>query len=74
MKGIVLLRKLQPILPCLSLLTIYKSFLGPFLDYEDIIYDHSSDKSFLSTIESIQDNAALVKRRAIRGSSREKFY
>ena len=48
--------------------------MGPFLDYEDIIYDHSSDKSFLSTIESIQDNAALVKRRAIRGSSREKFY
>ena len=74
MKGIVLLRKLKPILPCLSLLTIYKSFMGPFLDYEDIIYDHSSYKSLLTTIESIQDNAALVKRRAIRGSSREKFY
>ena len=73
MKSIVLLRKLQPVLPCLSLLTIYKSFMEPFLYYEDI-YDQPSDKSFLNTIESIQDNAALVKTRAVRGSSREKFY
>ena len=74
MKGIVLLRKLQSILPCLSLLTIYKSFMRPFLDYEDVIYDQPSDKSFLSTIESIQDNAAFAKTRVVRGSSHEKFY
>ena len=48
MKGIVLLRKLQFILLCLSLLTIYKSFIRPHLDYGDAIYDQPSDKSFLT--------------------------
>ena len=74
LKGVVLLHKLQSILPCLSLLTIYKSFMRLFLDYEDVIYDQPSDKSFLSTIESIQDNAAFAKTRAVRSSSHEKFY
>ena len=74
MKGIVLLHKFQSILPCLSLLTIYKSFMRPFHDYEDVIYAQPSDKSFLSTIESIQDNAAFAKTRAVRGSSHEKCY
>ena len=48
MKGIVLLRKLQFILPCLSLLTINKSFIRPHLDYGDVIRDQPSDKSFLT--------------------------
>ena len=74
MKGIVLLRKLPPILPRSSLLNICKSFIWPFLDYEDVIYDQPSDKSFLSRIESIQDNVAFAKTRAVRGSSHEKFY
>ena len=38
-KTIGLLRKLQNILPREPLLTIYKSFVRPHLDYGDVIYD-----------------------------------
>ena len=33
------LRKLQNLLPSLSVLTMYKAFVRPHLDYGDIIYD-----------------------------------
>ena len=74
MKGIGLLRKLQSILPCSSLLTKKKFFIRPHLEYGFVIYDQSSDKSFLSRIESIQCNAALAITGAIRGSSRERLF
>ena len=39
-KGIsVIKKKLSHSLPRKSLLTIYKAFLRPFIDYGDIIYD-----------------------------------
>ena len=38
-KTIGLLRKLQNTLPRTSLITIFKSFIRPLLDYGDIIYD-----------------------------------
>ena len=38
-KTIGLLRKLQNILPRESLLTIFKSFVRPHLDYGDVVYD-----------------------------------
>ena len=38
-KTIGLLRKLQDTLPRASLITIFKSFIRPHLDYGDIIYD-----------------------------------
>ena len=38
-KTIVLLRKLQKTLPRPPLITIYKSFIRPHLDYGDIIYN-----------------------------------
>ena len=60
MKGIGLLSKLQSILPCLSLLVIHKSIIQRHLGYGFIIYDQTSDQSFLSRIESIQYNAALA--------------
>ena len=41
-----LLRKLHHILPRSPLLTIYKSFIRPHLDYGDIIYDQAYDASF----------------------------
>ena len=40
-KTIGLLRKLQNILPRPALLTIYKSFIKPHLDYGDITYDQA---------------------------------
>ena len=73
-KALGLLRKLQPILPCTSLLTIYKSFVRRHLDYGDVIYDQPSNASFSNKIESAQYNAALAIAGAIKGSYRDKFY
>ena len=53
-KGVGLLRKLQLILPRSTLLTIYKSFIRPLLDYADVIYDQPSNASFPKKIESNQ--------------------
>ena len=59
-KTIGLLRKLQNILPREPLLTIYKSFVRPHLDYGDVIYDQHYNNSFHQKLESIQYNANLV--------------
>ena len=40
-KTIGLLRKFQQILPRQSLITIYKSFIRPHLDYSDTVYDRA---------------------------------
>ena len=73
-KTVGLLRKFQGILPRTSLITIYKSFARPHLDYGDIIYDQIFNESFHQRIESIQYNAAIAITGAIRGSSSEKLY
>ena len=66
--------KLQNVLPRSALLTIYKSFIGPHLDYGDIIYDKAFNESFHAKLESLQYNATLTITGAIRGSSTEKIY
>ena len=73
-KTIGLLGKLQNILPRESLLTIFKSFVRPHLDYGDVIYDQSYNNTFYQKMESIQYNAALAIAGAIRVSSRENLY
>ena len=73
-KTIAFLCKLQNILPRSALLTIYKSFIRPHLDYGDIIYDQAYNASFHQKIELLQYNACLAKTGAIRGTSREKLY
>ena len=73
-KTIELLRRLQKTLPRPPLLTIYKSFISPHLDYGDIIYDQACNVSFHQKIESIQYNAALAITGAMRGTYREKLY
>ena len=73
-QGIGLLRKLQPSLPRSSLLTIYKSFIRPHLDYGDVVYDQPLNETFSQKIESVQYNAALAITAALRGSSKEKLY
>ena len=72
-KRIGLLRKLQNTLPR-TLLTIFKSFKRPHVDYGDIIYDQVSNTSFHLNIESIQYNAALTITGSVGGTSREKLY
>ena len=65
-----MIRKLQPIIPRAILLTIYKSFLRPHLDYGDVIYDRAFNESFQNKLESVQYNAITG---AIRGSSRKLY-
>ena len=69
-----LLRKLQNVLPRSALLTIYKSFIRPHLDYSDIIYDQAYNASFHQKLELLQYNAFLAITGAIRDTSREKLY
>ena len=73
-KTIGFIKKLQPLIPRAALLTTYKSFLRPHLDYGDVIYDRAFNESFQNKLESVQYNAALAITGAIRGSSREKLY
>ena len=72
-KTIGLLQKLNNTLPRLPLLTIYKSFIRPHLDYGDIIYDHAYTASFHQKTESVQYNSELAITGAIRGTSKEKL-
>ena len=73
-KGIGLLRKLQSILPGTSLLTIYKSFIRPHLDYGDVVYDKHSNDAFSNKLKTVQYNSALAITGAIKGTSCEKLY
>ena len=73
-KGIGVIKKLSNTLPRDALLTIYKSFVRPHLDYGDIIYDQPQNESFCNKLESIQYNAALAITGAIRGTSKTKLY
>ena len=62
------------LLPRFSLLTIYKSFVRPHLDYGDVIYDQPNNSRLSDKIESVQYNAALAITGAIRGTSKEKLH
>ena len=54
-----------------SLLTIYKSFVRPYLDYGDVIYEQPNNCSLLDKIEF---NNVLTITSTIRGTLKEKFY
>ena len=59
-KGISVIKKLRHTLPRKSLIAIYKIFLRPLIDYDDIIYDQPNKDSFCEKLESIQYKAALA--------------
>ena len=73
-KGIGLINRLRRFLPRDSLLTIYKTFIRPHLDYGDIIYDWPNNSVFVQKLESIQYNACLAITGCFRGTSQEKLY
>ena len=73
-KKIGLLKKLSNLLPRQALITIYKAFIRPHLDYGNVLYDQAFNNSFLAEMESIQYIACLAITGAIRGTSREKIY
>ena len=72
-KTIGLIRKLRNSLPRPSLVTLYKSFIRPHLDYGDIIYDQPFNNSSQTKIESMQYIACLAIIGAIRGTSKERL-
>ena len=73
-KGVGVIKKLRNILPRKSLLTIYKSFVRPHLEYGDIIYDHPYNDAFCSKLEICQYNEALAISGTIRGTSMARLY
>ena len=73
-KSVGIFLKLQNVLPRSALLTVYKSFIRPLLDYGDMIYDKAFNESFHDKLESLQYNAALAITGAIKGSFTEKLY
>ena len=72
-KSVGLIRKFQPILPRFSLLTIYKTFVRPHLNYGDIIYDQTYNASFDRKHESIEYSACLAITGVNRGILYEKL-
>ena len=73
-KKIGMMEKLSTSVSRQSLLTIYKSFARPILDYGDIIYDKPHKDSFIEKIERVRYNACLVITGAFKGTSRERLY
>ena len=61
----MLIKKLTYNLPRKSLVTIFKAFLKPLIDYSDIIYDQPQNESFCEKIESVQRKATLTITSAI---------
>ena len=55
-----------------ALLTIYKSFVRPHLDYGDILNHKPNNESFQNKIEKVQYRACLAIAGAMQGTSREK--
>ena len=60
MKIVGTIRKLNSPLPTSSLMTLYKSFVRPHLDYDDVIYDKPNNQRFIDKIESVQYNSVLA--------------
>ena len=73
-KGIDVIKKLNNILPRKVLLTIYKSFVRPHLDYGDILYHQPYNEIINSKLGSIQYNDTLAITGTIKGTSRSKLY
>ena len=71
--GVNLIRHLN-LLSRSFLLTVYKCFIRPHLDYGDVIYDQPNLSSLTNKFESVQYNAALAITGAIRGTSKGKLY
>ena len=73
-KTLGLLRKLHNLLPRFALITIYKAFARPYLDYGNILDYQTYNMSFHHKLESIEYNACLVITGAIEGISKEELY
>ena len=66
---ISLIRRLSVNLPRNALLTIYKSFVRPYLDYGDILYDKPNHENFQNKLEKVQYRARPAITGAIQRTS-----
>ena len=73
-KIIGLIKRLPVSVPRKVLLTIYKSFIRPHLDYGHILYDKPENQNFQNKLEKVQYKACLAITGAIQGTSRQKIY
>ena len=69
-----LVRRLSISLSRNALLSIYKSFVRPHLDYGDILYDTLNNENVQKKIEKVQYRACLAMTGGIQGTSRAKLY
>ena len=65
-----LLQKLQTLLLRSALITIYKAFVRPRLNYGDKIYGVAYNTSFHHKLELFQQNPCLTITRLIRGTKK----
>ena len=72
-KGVGLITRLCRYLPRQSLLTTYKAFIRPHLDYEDVAYDYPGNASFMQKLESVQCNVSLAVTGCFSDTSRDKL-
>ena len=68
------MRTLQPTLSKKYRVTIYQSFIGPHLNYGDVVSDQASNESCHQSLESLQYSAAIAISGAIRRASSEKVF
>ena len=73
MKGINAIRKLSNVLSTHCLVTIYKSFINPHLDYGDTVYDQHNNDKFCQIIGSMQFNVAHAITGATKGMSQANY-
>ena len=52
-KGIGLITRLRRYLPRNSLLTVYKAFIRPHMDYGDVVYDYPGNAPFMQKLKSV---------------------
>ena len=69
-----LIRRLSVNLPRNDLQAIYKSFIRPYLDYGDILYDKPNNENLQNKIEQVKYRACLAITLAIQETYREKSY
>ena len=50
-KAIGVLRKLNIVLLRIALVTIFKTFVQPYLDYSDVLYDQTFNGTFQNKLE-----------------------
>ena len=60
--------------PPTKILTIYKSFIRPHIEYGDILYNKKNNENLQSKIEKVQYRACVATTGAIQGISKEKTY